>query len=499
MCTKICLISLIEDVGCTGLRYLSSYIQSKGHQTILIFLPRLYSEGWDAHESYRYPYPPEVLQQISDICADVDIIGISLMSCHFDNAVHITKYLKKLGKPVIWGGIHPTISPQECLEYADMVCVGEGEHSMVALLNWMEKFSYESASIPGILTQKKREITVSEMVRDLDILGFPDYDLEHQFILYENNIIGLNREILSDCLCKIYRTSFSRGCTGSCTYCCNNVLKRLYGNVPIRWRSPDKQMEELRMVKLIFDPSQIGFADDTFLSRPYEEIKEFSLRYKKEIGVEFRILTTPLSISYDKIKILVDAGLVGIGIGVQSVYEPVRKMYKRHESVEHIRNASEIIKKVSGEASEPIAVRYDFIVDNPWGGEKDVEESIKFAMTLKKPREICIFSLVFYHRTELYERAKSEGIIKDELNEVYRVTQLSPKNTYMNEVFLLLMNGCPNWIIKLLINPKIRSMKVVQIIKYGMYIIWRAKNLNIKHKKTPLAAQFNGVPGEIKI
>lgn len=489
---KICLISLIEDVGCTGLRYLSSYIRSKGHETILIFLPRLYSEGWDAHESYKYPYTSKVLRQINDICVSVDVIGISLMSCHFDNAVYITKYLKKLGKPVIWGGIHPTISPWECLEYADMVCVGEGEYNMVTLLDHMGE------PVHGILTRESQELTAGNVVQNLDDLGMPDFNFEHQYILYGCEIIKLNKKILSECSGGIYRTSFSRGCVGSCTYCCNNVLKHIYVNRHIRWRGLDKQMEELRMAKSMFDLTQIGFADDTFLSRPYEQIKEFAVRYKKEIGIEFRILTTPLSISYDKIKILVDAGLVGIGIGVQSVYEPVRKMYKRHESVEQIKKASEIISKVSEETGKPIPVRYDFIVDNPWGGEKDVEESIKFAMTLKKPREICIFSLVFYHGTELYEKAKDEGMIKDKLNEVYRVTQLSPKDIYMNEVFLLLMNGCPNWITKLSMNQRIRPMWVVKLLKNTLVMIWHFKNPDKKIRRIQKALQFKGLPGEIE-
>lgn len=32
--------------------------------------------------------------------------------------------------PIIWGGIHPTIRPDECFEYADMVCVGDGEDAL---------------------------------------------------------------------------------------------------------------------------------------------------------------------------------------------------------------------------------------------------------------------------------------------------------------------------------------------------------------------------------
>ncbi len=498
---KICLISLIEDAGCNSLRYLSSYIRNSGHETKLIFLPRLYNEGWGAHESYRYPYSDRILNQLAELCLDSDIIGISLMSCHLDNAVHITKSLRKLNKPIIWGGIHPTINPQECLKYADMVCVGEGEHSIVELLNWIEKSSYKSALIQGILTQNNSGVTAGRMIENLDKLGFPDYDMEHQFILYRDDIVKLNKDILSECFGGSYRTSFSRGCTMSCSYCCNNVLKQLYGTRPIRWRSLEKQIDELKMImNMIGNLKTIDFADDTFLSRPYSEIRDFAMRYRKEIGLPFKILTTPLSVSYDKIKTLSNAGLYNIGIGVQSAYEPVREMYKRHESIKQIKKASEIIKKVSKDVEKPITVRYDFITDNPWGGEMDTKENIKFAITLEETKEICIFSLVFYHGTELAETAKKEGIIKDELNEVYRVTQLTPKNTYMNEVFLLLAMGCPDWTIKMLMNKSQCSICLVKLLKTTMRIIWYIKNpniLKIKQRKSQAIQQFNGKVGEL--
>lgn len=497
---EICLISLIEDVGCINLRYLSSYIRSRGHTTKLIFLPRLYSEGWSSAESYKYPYSPKILQQLENLCSSSDIIGISLMSCHFDNAVNITKYLKKLNKPIIWGGIHPTISPYECLEYADMVCIGEGENSIVELLNHMQKSPGEDILISGILAGEEQQISVGIKIENLNDLGFPDYDMGHQYVLYKNNIVKLNSIILSECFDGRYRTSFSRGCVSSCTYCCNNVLKRIYGNKtqPIRWRSIDNQIAELKWAKVTIDNlTKIEFSDDTFLSRSSEEIKEFASKYEKEINLPFVLLSTPLAVSYDKLKVLADAGMYNIGIGIQSVYGPVRKLYKRNESLEQIITASEIIDKVSKENDIPIIVRYDFITDNPWGGEIETEKNIRFAMTLKKPRQIRIFSLVFYHGTELYEKAKSEGLIKDELNEVYRVIQLSPKLTYMNEIFKLLSLDCPETIIKILINKKIkiRSIKFVKLLNF----VYSIKNLNkykyreTQHKPTP----FNGKVGEV--
>jgi radical SAM superfamily enzyme YgiQ (UPF0313 family) len=466
-------------------------------------LPRFFSEGWEADESYRYPYSPKTIRQIKEVCYDSDIIGISLMSCHFDNAINLTKHLKELNKPVIWGGIHPTISPDECLGYADLVCVGEGENSVVALLDSMEASNdIGNIKIPGILTKENRQLTVGEKIDNLDDLGFIDYDMENQFILYENNIVQLNKTILSKCFNGRYRTSFSKGCVYSCTYCCNNILIKLYDSKkqPIRWRSLENQIKEIAWAKSSIDGLKyIDFSDDTFLARPYEKIAEFASVYKSEVNLPFKILSTPLAISYNKLKILVDAGMYNIGIGIQTISKSVREMYKRKETLEQIVGAAEIINKVSKETNRPITVRYDFITDNPWGGEKEIEENIRFGMTLPKPREIRVFSLVFYHGTELYEKAKKEGLIKDELNEGYRVTQLSPKPTYMNEVFLLLSMGCPNIVIRLLINNKIkiRSITLVKIIKALIAVARSFEKSDRINSIKQTAQKFNGAAGEV--
>lgn len=480
---EICLISLIEDVGCTNLRYLSSYIRGHGHTTKMIFLPRLFSEGWPENESYKYPYSPEVLGQVAEIASESDVIGLSLMTCHLDNAIHVTSHLRQTGRPVIWGGVHPTINPHECLDYADLVCVGEGECKTVELLDRMEAgHPVEDIRVDGILTRSSQQLAAGRVVHDLSELGFPDFDMDRQYMLFDNSVVKLDKANFSTYLNHCYRTSLSRGCAYACTYCCNNVFKQLDdGKVKkIRWRSIDDQIAELKHAKaLVSNLSQIDFSDDTFLARPYEKIEEFAARYKEEVGVNFRILSSPLSITPEKTRALADAGLFFVGMGVQSAYEPVRKLYRRRESLEQIRKAGEVIKSVSAKTGQRITVRYDFIIDNPWGGEKDVEESIRFAMTLDKPLELSIFSLVFYPGTDLYRKAKEEGLISDELNEIYRVTQLLPRPTYMNEVFMLLGLGCPKWIIRLFLRRDL-----------GMRTVYAAQALCRYTIKYPATTRF---------
>ncbi len=53
---KISFISLLEDVSIPSLRFLSAFIKSKGYESEIIMFPRLYSEGLNGYNLFRYPY-----------------------------------------------------------------------------------------------------------------------------------------------------------------------------------------------------------------------------------------------------------------------------------------------------------------------------------------------------------------------------------------------------------------------------------------------------------
>jgi len=467
---KITLVSLIEDASIPGLRYLSAYLRDKGHDINLVLLPWSFTDTHlSEHNSFLYPYPDQVLDQVAKICADSDLIGISMMTCHFDQAIHVTSFLRKrLQIPIIWGGIHPTIRPVECLGYADMVCVGEGETSLGMLASEMSKGKrWDSLSIPGIQKRDSNQalpIVPGPLIMNLDELPFPDYDLGHQFILYKGNIVKLDSQLLAKCLGYSYRTLFSRGCPYACTYCCNNALNKIYGHkLPLRRRSVDNKIRELKaavelMPQLLF----IDIADDAFLAQPLEEVRYFAARYKKEIGLPFKMLSTPSSVSISKLETLVDAGMDSIAVGIQSISPRIMDLYHRKDSVEEILAISARIKQVSQEKKKFISPRYDFILDNPWETAEDVESNIRFCMKLKKPNFLARFSLTFYPGTELYGKAREEGIITDDLNQVYRRSQHLANVNYYNGVFRALCSNAPNLVISFLLWTPVRRLSPVR-------------------------------------
>jgi len=478
---KITFLSLIEDVSIPGLRFLSAFIKQKRHESEIIMLPRFYSEGLNDSVSFLYPYSDDVLKQILEKCAQSDLIGISLMSCHFDNAVFITRYLhKRLSCPIIWGGIHPTIRPFECLNYADMVCVGEAELSLSMLMERMSNGeSWKSISIPGILKQGKQagQFLPGPILEDLKELPLPDYDLEHQFVLYKKNrIVQLDKNFLARYFYVSYITTFSRGCPYTCTYCCNNALNKVYERkLPIRQRPIEDIIEELEVAKKSIPGLRaVGMTDDAFFAQSQERIERFSEEYKKKINLPFGVLTTPITFTIPKAKALVKAGMYSTGVGIQSGSLRTRVLYNRYDTIDQVLAVGEVVRQVEKETKKKIRIRYDFILDNPWENEEDIEDSLHLALKLKRPFDLALFSLTFYPETELYEKAHREGIIQDDLNQVYRRSQLAPNRSYLNALFSLLNLGMPKFLVKLLLNKHIPRRYLVGTL-YSLIVLYELK------------------------
>src|SRR5260370_19142390 len=65
--------------------------------------------------------------------------------------IETSKRLKAMGVPVVWGGVHATIMPEECLkeDYVDFVVVNEGEETgqeLARMLSGQKPADYGSVS-----------------------------------------------------------------------------------------------------------------------------------------------------------------------------------------------------------------------------------------------------------------------------------------------------------------------------------------------------------------
>ena len=460
---KIALISPYPDITSFGLRTISAYLKRNGHKTRMIFIPDPLGDNL-LYGVKRYD--EHILDEVVSLCKDADLIGMTLMTNFFDGAVQVTERIKReLTVPVIWGGVHPTIRPEESLQHADLVCVGDGEEALLELVNRMA--AGQDHSTTGNIWLKKDGGIIKNPVRplttNLDAYPVPDYSMEDHHVLLEGRVQPLTEELtkrflergtVSHYLHRIgYQTMTGRGCPHKCTYCINDAIKNIYGSEGyLRWRSTAHVMQELVWVRKHMP--YVGFiwiSDDAFFARNTKALEEFCREYKEKIGLPFSCLASPLTVNEEKMKLLVDAGLIYVQMGIQTGSSKIQELFNRKTmSNEKVMQAVRIINKYKDKMFPP---SYDFILDVPYETEQDVIESLKLIAQFPKPYQLQPFALVLYPGTKLHEMAKRDGLVRDERKEVYAKSYTMREPNYLNLLMTLAKGGqFPSSMLKFLVS-----------------------------------------------
>ncbi|MFA6321521.1 MAG: radical SAM protein [Candidatus Omnitrophota bacterium] len=408
-----------------GVRYISSYLRHRGYRVQIIFLR-------PDDESDKEMFSAAVGEQISRLAKDSVFYGISLFTLDLNEARKATDMLRASdNKPVIWGGMHAILEPEECIKYSDIVCIEEGEKAMAELLDAIER-KYDYSRIEGLWVKCGAEVVknpMRSMESDLDNYGFPDFSLEDKWIVKGGKVLPLTmdmvkespqhfgyshiQELFSEKI-YMYVAIASRGCPHRCTYCSNAYFLDIIKGKgkPLRFKSIDCFIKELENIKISYPfLNAINIYDDDFFARPVSEIERFSDEYKKKIGLPFCCMISPWSYDARKVEILLNAGLVHAQLGVQSASERVNsEIYNRrisNKKISEVINGLDFYKK-SGRLKSYMV---DIILDNPYETIDDQHETLKFFAKLPQDVRTQSFSLVFYPKTALTEKALKDGII----------------------------------------------------------------------------------------
>ena len=400
---KVVLISLygVENIG---IRLISSVLKKEHLQVTTIYLKK-----W-VNNNILPPRKVEV-QHLLNFIKNINpsLIGISLGSPYFKIAKDLTRQIKeKLDALIVWGGIHATIVPEECIEIADIVCIGEGEYPMLELVkNISEGKKIDNIQNLWIRQEDKvRKNALRDLIQDLDKLPLPDLEDENKYYIEDNRIFQ------EDPLYKSaeYRIIASRGCPFSCSYCYNNTLREIYEGKGkyVRQRSVEGVIKELEYVlEKLPNLRKIKFDDDTFVFSG-EWIDDFCKHYKEKIQLPFEILLNPALIDETTLWKLKDSGLKWVQIGIQSGSQrELKEVYGRIPMNERILKFAELNKRLK------LDVVYDIILDDPLATEEDKQALFKFLLQLPRPFRLFLYSLTLFPKTAITEKFLRLGLITE--------------------------------------------------------------------------------------
>ncbi len=461
---KFTLISLGLSTDAIGIRILCALLKQHGHVVQLIFLPSI-ADIKRRVTGTGLQYSQRVLDQVVELCRQSDLVGLSVMTHHSTAAKSLTQRLKSaLPVPVMWGGVHPTVVPEECLQWADIVCVGEGE---TAVLELADRFSEGSlpAGIEGIwirdATGRIMPNGVGKLAGNLDALPFPDYSFTDHHLLINEDIRPMTAQAWHDHLMRFfppvtrknvglpaYQVLSARGCPYLCTFCGEVPVAEMYKGRYFRKRSVENLIAELEWVKRTFSfIGEICICDDTFPSRALTEIEEFTKQYTAKIALPFYCLTSPANVRKDKFDLLVDAGLTTVGMGIQSGSPRVLHMYDRDKpgDLGKIVEAAKIFNSYPG-----LLPYYDFIVENPFEGKEDILATLRLMARLPRPMRTRVYALSFFPGTRLYAQGVSAGLVGADVYE--KTFGQRTQGGYLNFLIDLTKHGVPQWLLNLLVS-----------------------------------------------
>ncbi len=429
---NVLLISIQTSMDGMGLKYIHHHLLAQGHQSVLLYLPRFqpgHAESMEAVAEFVRARKP-------------GLIGISLMSIEYERACTLTAELKTRfsGVPIVWGGIHPTAAPEECVDHADFVCLGEGEQTMLDMANAIEA-GRPLNGINNLCFREAGELRrnpLNPLVQNLD-----EFPMIHQippesFIYSLGKVAPMTPAALrryNRYGTTVFNVISSRGCPYHCAYCCNTSLHRLYPDWRVRRRSTEHIIAELEHARKQFPELRyVNFLDDCFLACSMEYLREFCGEYAKRVPMRIIAKSTPLNVTPERIELLKGAGLAWFNMGLQSGSDRVcREIYNRRSCSEDFLRAARLLHE------HRVAAWYDVIVDNPFETMEDHYRTVETLIETPKPFYPQLFSLVFYPLTDLRKRALEEcpEKIEDPTRKDFYIYHKNPLNDLIEAATVL--------------------------------------------------------------
>lgn len=463
-------------------------------------------------KTVTYRYQLHIEKRLISICRDSDLIGISFMTHYYERAIQITKALKSaLEIPIVWGGTHSTVAPEESLKYVNMVCIGEGEDPFLELISRLESgHGYlDTKSFYFKNNGKIIKNSLRLLRQDLDSLPPMDFDIQDHYVYnaWEDDVTEMDKNLLGQVLPRLryfndrtlitYRTMVSRGCPHNCTYCTSPVLKRMYGGQNyLRRRSVAHVMEELEDVIARYGfIESINFFDDTFFAAPISYLEEFSQSYKKRIGLPMYVQGSPTTITKNKIEVLIDAGCVFVEMGIQTGSKKTQILYDRKVPNEKVIASA---KSINSHKEKLLTPDYHIILDNPWESSEDILQTLRLLLMLPTPFTLSISSLIFFPETTLAKKALEENLVDDDDPlAIGRKPFVYARGSYLNYLILLAgLSAIPRTLIRFLARPsmvKIFHREHLSQAYEFLYHLTRYIILFIKGYKALRRGDFNRI------
>ncbi len=362
-------VGLYNEMPPLGLMFIASYLEKFGHDVEIV--NRLCGESLESSLERRKP----------------DLVGITGTTQAIPWAYNCADYCHGLGLRTVIGGIHATALPEEALQHADTVIVGEGEKAMLSLLEKPQN---------GIVT--------GESTKNLDELPPPAYHLVNMKY-YTTRIEGILAFIPLSVHNRLGCLLTSRGCPNRCIYCYNT-----FRDAPVRYSSPRYVIDNIKLLKNTYGVNYLCFLEDNFFANKPRAREICRLLIGEGLRVRWSANGRVDNVDLDLLKLAREAGCVQVAFGFESgnqrILDVLKKDIKVEDSVEAVKLCDEANIIVSG----------SFMFGNPTETMEDIKDSVSFMSNNNIDGGIGVCLTMPFPGTELWDWCKREGRIPENID-----------------------------------------------------------------------------------
>lgn len=355
---------------------------------------------------YEYPHT-EVLKR----CKGAICLGISCITGYqIIDGLNVAKLVRQKYPelPIVWGGWHPSMEPEQTLKSrcADIVVRGQGGRTFTELIHYLEE-GKPLRKILGISYKEKGKIFHNPDRPLEDINNFPP--LPYHLIDIEKVIY--NTEYGS----RTINYVSSIGCPFRCNFCEEQVVHKR------KWSGLDAKrvVDEIERLVKHYNIESIAFHDSNFFVNR-ERVRQFCEELiKRKLKIKWGNVNgrTKQLLSYDDElwKLMKKSGLGLILTGAESGFQKMLDFINKDTKVEDTIHFAEKCKK------HGVKSIFSFFIGVPWGPDNDkteelIEKEFKYTLeiidkiiSIDRRHRIILSNYTPYPGSPLYYRSLECG------------------------------------------------------------------------------------------
>lgn len=344
------------------------------------------------------------------------------------DGLEASKFVKSRdpGIPVIWGGWHASLLPEETIKnkFIDIIVRGQGEFALKEALSALfnNKTLY---NIPGVSFKDSEKIVHNPDRPFEDINKFADTNFE---------ILDFSKYTYQSYIGQ--RTIFwntSQGCPFRCAFCCTN---KVYGR---RWSgfSAERILNEIEILAKRFNIDAICFTEDNFFvdKTRVERICDGLIR--KRLGIKWEVdgrVDQVAKFSDDFLSLLKKSGCEKIYVGAESADESVLKLIDKDINIDDTYKTVQLLDK------HKIIAEVFLMFGFPENPKQDLEKTLTMIKEIKQTypnHQSTPFLYTPYPGSRLYEMSVQKGLkVPQKLEDWIKWNVLEVITPWVNKSYL---------------------------------------------------------------